>query len=54
MFKGMDKNKNGIVDPDELPAELLDGLHAEGIEVPAGLSPIGFEAILAATGRLPK
>jgi hypothetical protein len=53
MFKGMDKNKNGTVDPEELPQDLLDGLMAEGIEVPAGLSPIGFEAILAAAGRLP-
>jgi hypothetical protein len=45
-FHSLDKNKNGVIEPDEMPAKMAAELRAEGIEVPKGISLVGLEAIM--------
>ena len=47
MFKRMDKDKDGLVDSNEMPASIQKQLDEAGMEIRGGLTPLMLEALMS-------
>ncbi len=46
MFKGMDKDKSGIIEPEEMPDDMKQQMLAQGMVFRSGLTPLAFRALM--------
>jgi hypothetical protein len=46
MFKGMDKDKSGLIEPDEMPADMRQEMLSDGMQFRSGITPLAFRALV--------